>query len=81
MEIDEKPTEDYTDIRGLDKQIEELREAIVLPITHKHLFDAVGIRPPKGVLMYGSLGTGKNMMTRACAAQNKATFLNYLVLS
>ena len=35
MEIDEKPTEDYTDIGGLDKQIEELREAIVLPITHK----------------------------------------------
>lgn len=35
MEIDEKPTEDYTDIGGLDKQIEELREAVVLPITHK----------------------------------------------
>ena len=35
MEIDEKPSEEYTDIGGLDKQIEELREAIVLPITHK----------------------------------------------
>ena len=35
MEVDEKPTEDYSDIGGLDKQIQELREAIVLPITHK----------------------------------------------
>jgi 26S proteasome regulatory subunit T5 len=75
MELDEKPTDEYTDIGGLDKQIEELREAIVLPITHKHLFDAVGIRPPKGVLLYGPPGTGKTMMARACAAQTKATFL------
>jgi len=75
MELDEKPTDEYTDIGGLDKQIEELREAIVLPITHKHLFDSVGIRPPKGVLLYGPPGTGKTMMARACAAQTKATFL------
>jgi 26S proteasome regulatory subunit T5 len=75
MELDEKPSEEYTDIGGLDKQIEELREAIVLPITHKELFESVGIRPPKGVLMYGPPGTGKTMMARACAAQTKATFL------
>ena len=68
MEIDEKPTDEYTDIGGLEKQIEELREAIVLPITHKDLFDSVGIRPPKGVLLYGPPGTGKTMMARACAA-------------
>ncbi len=75
MELDEKPTDEYTDIGGLDKQIEELREAIVLPITHKHLFESIGIRPPKGVLLYGPPGTGKTMMARACAAQTKATFL------
>ncbi len=38
MEVDEKPTEDYSDIGGLDKQIQELVEAIVLPVTHKVLF-------------------------------------------
>jgi 26S proteasome regulatory subunit T5 len=75
MELDEKPTEDYSDIGGLDKQIEELREAVVLPITHKHLFEKIGIRPPKGVLLYGPPGTGKTMLARACAAQTKATFL------
>lgn len=75
MEIDERPTEEYTDIGGLDKQIQELIEAIVLPMTHKERFDAIGIRPPKGLLMHGPPGTGKTMMARACAAQTKATFL------
>lgn len=56
MEVDEKPVEDYSDIGGLDKQIQELREAIVLPITHKDRFKALGIKPPKGVLLYGPPG-------------------------
>lgn len=47
MEVDEKPTEDYSDIGGLDKQIQELVEAIVLPIKHKDRFTALGIKPPK----------------------------------
>ena len=53
MEVDERPTEDYNEIGGLDKQIKELVEAVVLPITHGERFKAIGIQPPKGVLMYG----------------------------
>jgi len=75
MEVDERPTEEFTDIGGLEKQIEELREAIVLPIAHKDKFKNLGIRPPKGVLMHGPPGVGKTMMARACAAQTSATFL------
>ena len=75
MEIDDRPSEEYSDIGGLDKQIEELIEAVVLPMTHKEQFDRIGIKPPKGVLMHGPPGTGKTMMARACAAQTKATFL------
>jgi len=75
MEVDEKPTEDYNDIGGLEKQITELVEAIVLPMTHKERFQKLGIRPPKGVLLYGPPGTGKTLMARACAAQTNATFL------
>ncbi|UKJ87797.1 26S proteasome regulatory particle [Theileria orientalis] len=75
MEVCERPTEDYSDIGGLDKQIQELIEAIVLPITHKEKFDKIGIRPPKGILMHGPPGTGKTLLARACAAQTKATFL------
>ncbi|CAI8058462.1 26S proteasome regulatory subunit 6A [Geodia barretti] len=75
MELDERPTDQYGDIGGLDKQIEELVEAIVLPITHKDRFKNIGIQPPKGVLLYGVPGTGKTLLARACAAQTKSTFL------
>jgi len=75
MEVDEKPTEEYSDVGGLDKQIQELVEAVVLPMTHKERFEALGIQPPKGCLMYGPPGTGKTLLARACAAQTKATFL------
>ncbi|CAJ0752260.1 10109_t:CDS:2 [Entrophospora sp. SA101] len=69
MEVDEKPTEDYNDIGGLDKQIEELVEAIVLPMTHAERFKNLG------VLMYGPPGTGKTLLARACAAQTNSTYL------
>ena len=75
MEVDEKPSEEYSDIGGLDKQIQELVEALVLPLTHADRFSAIGIRPPKGVLLYGPPGTGKTLMARACAAQTQACFL------
>jgi len=75
MEVDERPTEQYSDIGGLDTQIQELIEAIVLPMTHKERFEKLGVSPPKGVLLYGPPGTGKTLLARACAAQTKATFL------
>ncbi|KAJ3303587.1 26S proteasome regulatory subunit 6A A [Kappamyces sp. JEL0829] len=65
MEVDEKPTEDYNDVGGLDKQIEEMVEAIVLPMTHRDRFVNLGIKPPKG----------KTLLARACAAQTNACFL------
>ena len=68
MEVDERPTEEYSEIGGLDKQIEELIEAIVLPMTQKDKFKKLGIRPPKGLLLHGPPGTGKTLMARACAA-------------
>jgi 26S proteasome regulatory subunit T5 len=75
MEVDEKPTEDYTDIGGLDKQIQELIEAVVLPMTRSELFESIGIRAPKGVLLYGPPGTGKTLLARACAKNTDAIFL------
>ncbi|QLQ80740.1 hypothetical protein HG537_0E00930 [Torulaspora globosa] len=75
MEVDEKPTETYSDVGGLDKQIEELVEAIVLPMKRADKFKDMGIKAPKGALMYGPPGTGKTLLARACAAQTNATFL------
>ena len=74
MEVDERPTESYADIAGCDEQIQELIEAVVLPMTHKDMFDAVGVKPPKGVLLYGPPGTGKTLLARACASQTDAAF-------
>lgn len=62
-------------VSGLDKEIQELIEAVVLPMTHKHMFDSIGIRPPKGILLHGPPGTGKTLLARACAKQTDAIFL------
>ena len=50
MEVDEKPTEKYSDVGGLDKQIEELVEAIVWPMKEAERFKKIGIKAPKGTL-------------------------------
>ena len=75
MELEEKPNQSYQDIGGLDVQIQELIEAIVLPITQIKTFENLGIHPPKGVLLYGPPGMGKTLLARACAAQTNASFL------
>lgn len=75
MEVDEKPKEDYTDIGGCDKQIQELIEAVVMPMTQAEKFESIGIRAPKGVLLYGPPGTGKTLLARACAKNTDAVFL------
>ena len=59
----------------MDKQIEELVEAIVLPMQQEQKFRNLGIKPPKGALMYGPPGTGKTLLARACAAQTNACYL------
>ena len=76
MEVDERPTETYTDIGGLDKQIEELAEAIVLPMEHADRFKTLGIKPPKGVLMYGPPGCSKTLTARALATESGVNFLS-----
>eukprot|EP00331_Platyophrya_macrostoma_P005169 CAMPEP_0176425782 /NCGR_PEP_ID=MMETSP0127-20121128/11577_1 /TAXON_ID=938130 /ORGANISM="Platyophrya macrostoma, Strain WH" /LENGTH=439 /DNA_ID=CAMNT_0017806975 /DNA_START=113 /DNA_END=1432 /DNA_ORIENTATION=+ len=75
MQVEERPKERYTDVGGLEKQINEMMEAVVLPITNKTQYEKIGIQPPKGVLLYGSPGTGKTMLARACAAATNACFL------
>jgi ATP-dependent 26S proteasome regulatory subunit len=50
-------------------QIQELREAVVLPMTHAEKFVTLGIRAPKGVLLYGPPGTGKTLIARRGAVQ------------
>ena len=65
----------FTDIGGLETQIRDLQEAIVLPIRHADMFVNIGIAPPKGCLLYGSPGTGKTLLARVCAADTDSCFL------
>ncbi|KAH9362144.1 hypothetical protein HPB48_002122 [Haemaphysalis longicornis] len=74
MEVDERPMDEYSDIGGLDKQIEEPYKVIILPLAHKEKFPNLGISPLNGVILYGPPKTGKTFLVRACAAQTKSTF-------
>ncbi|KAG2647764.1 hypothetical protein PVAP13_2KG111100 [Panicum virgatum] len=75
MKVEKAPLESYADIGGLDAQIQEIKEAVELPLTHPELYEDIGIRPPKGVILYGEPGTGKTLLAKAVANSTSATFL------
>ncbi len=75
MEVIERPNVTYSDIGGLEKQIQEIREVVELPLKHPELFKELGIDPPKGVLLYGPPGTGKTLLAKAVANETNATFI------
>jgi proteasome regulatory subunit len=75
MEIEEAPNVRFSQIGGLDIQISEIREIVELPLKRPDLFTAVGIEPPKGVLLHGPPGTGKTILAKAVAQSTEATFL------
>lgn len=75
MKLEKAPTESYADIGGLDTQIQEIKESVELPLTHPEYYEEMGIKPPKGVILYGEPGTGKTLLAKAVANQTSATFL------
>ena len=75
MKVDKAPTETYGDVGGLEQQIREIKEAVELPLTHPELYEEIGIKPPKGVILYGEPGTGKTLLAKAVANETSATFL------
>ncbi|KRZ28911.1 26S protease regulatory subunit 4 [Trichinella pseudospiralis] len=75
MKLEKAPKETYADVGGLDAQIQEIKESVELPLTHPELYEEMGIRPPKGVILYGAPGTGKTLLAKAVANQTSATFL------
>lgn len=75
MKVDKAPLESYSDVGGLEKQIQEIKESVELPLSHPELYDSIGIKPPKGVIFYGPPGTGKTLLAKAVANETSATFL------
>jgi len=71
----EVPKVRWDDIGGLEQVKQELREAIEWPLKYPHKFRKFGIRPPKGVLLFGPPGCGKTLLAKAVATESGANFV------
>ncbi len=71
----EIPDVRWDDIGGLHTIKAQLHEAVELPLRHRDLFEQAGVRPAKGILLYGAPGTGKTLLARALANQSEANFI------
>jgi transitional endoplasmic reticulum ATPase len=72
----QKPNVKWEDVGGLANVKDELSEAIEWPLKHADLFDEADVKPPKGILLYGSPGTGKTMIAKAVATNSEANFIS-----
>ncbi|XP_045903327.1 transitional endoplasmic reticulum ATPase [Micropterus dolomieu] len=64
----------YDDIGGCRKQLAQIKEMVELPLRHPGLFKTIGVKPPRGILLYGPAGTGKTLVARAVANETGAFF-------
>jgi len=71
----EVPNVHWDDIGGLEEVKQELREAVEWPLKYPEAFEALGITPPKGILLYGPPGTGKTLLAKAVANESEANFI------
>ena len=66
----------WDDVGGLEDVKQELKEAVEWPLKHPETFQHMGIRPPKGTLLYGIPGTGKTLLAKAVASESEANFIS-----
>ncbi|MBI2101787.1 CDC48 family AAA ATPase [Candidatus Woesearchaeota archaeon] len=72
----EKPNVKWSNIGGLENVKQELKEAVEWPLKHPKAFETLGVKPPKGVLLYGAPGTGKTLLAKAVANETEANFIS-----
>ena len=65
--LEEVPEISYSDIGGLNSQIEAIKDSVELPFTHPELYREHGLSAPKGILLYGPPGCGKTLIAKAVA--------------
>jgi len=71
----EIPNVKWDHVGGLDDMKQELKEAVEWPLNHPEAFTRLGVKPPKGILMYGAPGTGKTLLAKAVANESQANFI------
>jgi transitional endoplasmic reticulum ATPase len=71
----ETPNVTWNDVGGLEDTKQELKEAVEWPLNHKEEFKALGVKPPKGVLLFGPPGTGKTLLAKAVAKEAESNFI------
>jgi len=71
----EVPEVRWSDIGGLEDVKQQLREAVEWPLKYQDIFERMGIRPPKGILLYGPPGVGKTLLAKAAATESGANFI------
>jgi AAA family ATPase len=71
----ETPPVRYSDIGGQASVIQKLKEAVDWPLRHPEVFQRLGVKPPKGVLLYGPPGCSKTILARACACESGVNFV------
>ncbi|MEM4239596.1 MAG: CDC48 family AAA ATPase [Candidatus Woesearchaeota archaeon] len=72
----EVPNVHWSDIGGLENCKQELIEAVEWPLKHPDAFTRLGVKPPKGILLYGAPGTGKTLLAKAVAHESEANFIS-----
>ena len=72
----EVPSVHWDDVGGLHDVKRLLTESVELPLKKRHSFEAMGIKPPRGILLYGPPGTGKTLLAKAVATESEANFIS-----
>ncbi len=66
----------WSDVGGLEKAKQDILEAVEWPLKYPDRFKAMGIKPPKGILLYGPPGTGKSLIGKAITNECEANFIH-----
>jgi transitional endoplasmic reticulum ATPase len=71
----EIPNVKWSDVGGLENVKQELKEAVEWPLKYPNSFKRLGVKPPKGILLYGAPGTGKTLLAKAVANESQSNFI------